>query len=80
MLMKTFITMAFMIWGMACTPGGSTLNNQQSPAQTKARSTPVGVGDVAPDFTLEDQSGNKITLSEARGRSPVTLVFYRGYW
>jgi cytochrome oxidase Cu insertion factor (SCO1/SenC/PrrC family) len=44
------------------------------------RAAPVAVGDTAPDFTLEDQNGHKITLSEARGKSPVVLVFYRGYW
>ena len=44
------------------------------------RSTPIAVGDVAPDFTLEDQNGHKVTLSDARGKSPVVLVFYRGYW
>lgn len=44
------------------------------------RSTPIGIGDVAPDFTLEDQTKNKVTLSDARGKSPVVLVFYRGYW
>ncbi len=80
MLMKTFITLAFMLWGMAYTTGESTVNNQQSPAQMKARNTPVGVGDVAPDFTLEDQNGQKVKLSDARGKSPVVLVFYRGYW
>lgn len=51
----------------------------QSP-NAALRSTPVTVGDVAPDFTLEDQNKNNITLSEARGKSPVVLVFYRGYW
>lgn len=44
------------------------------------RTGPVAVGEVAPDFTLEDQNGNKLTLSDARGKSPVVLVFYRGYW
>jgi len=44
------------------------------------RSTPIGVGDMAPDFTLEDQNRNKIILSSARSQSPVLLVFYRGYW
>jgi len=44
------------------------------------RATPVMVGETAPDFTLEDQSKRKITLSESRGKSPVVLVFYRGYW
>jgi len=47
---------------------------------TTARKTPISVGDVAPDFTLEDQNGHKIALSDARGKSPVVLVFYRGYW
>jgi peroxiredoxin len=35
----------------------------------------VGVGDVAPDFTLVNQRGDKVTLSDLRGRK-VVLVFY----
>jgi len=33
------------------------------------RATPVTVGETAPDFTLEDQSRRKVTLSESRGRA-----------
>jgi len=44
------------------------------------RVTAVTVGETAPDFTLDDQNRRKITLSESRGKSPVVLVFYRGYW
>jgi len=44
------------------------------------RATPVAVGEIAPDFTLESHQGTKVTLSEAREISPVVLVFYRGYW
>ena len=44
------------------------------------RTGPVVVGEVAPDFTLQDHNGQKVTLSDARGKSPVVLVFYRGYW
>ena len=44
------------------------------------RTSPVGVGDVAPDFTLQDQNGHPATLSASRGQRPVVLVFYRGYW
>ena len=44
------------------------------------RSTPIGVGDMAPDFTLEDQNRNQVTLSDVRGKRSVVLVFYRGYW
>jgi len=47
---------------------------------TSLRSSPIGVGDTAPEFTLEDQNQNKIRLSDARDKSPVVLVFYRGYW
>lgn len=34
---------------------------------------------VAPDFTLTDQNGKRVRLSDARG-SKAVLVFYRGYW
>ena len=44
------------------------------------RGTPIGVGDSAPDFTLEDQNVRKVTLSDAHDKSPVVLIFYRGYW
>lgn len=47
-------------------------------AQTGAK--PKGVGDTAPDFTLVDHHGKKVTLSDSKGKSPVVLVFYRGYW
>ena len=35
----------------------------------------VEIGDIAPDFTLADENGEKVTLSELRGRN-VVLVFY----
>jgi peroxiredoxin len=53
--------------------------NLHSPISPQ-RSTPVGIGDFAPDFTLEDQNKNKVALADARAKSPVVLVFYRGYW
>jgi len=34
---------------------------------------------TAPDFTLTDQNGRVVTLSDFRGRN-VVLVFYRGHW
>jgi len=45
-----------------------------------ARTSPVQIGEIAPDFTLEDVQGRNVTLSAARGKTPVVLVFYRGYW
>lgn len=47
-------------------------------AQTRTK--PLTVGDTAPDFTLVDHQGQKVTLSDSKGKNPVVLVFYRGYW
>ena len=46
----------------------------------KPRNSPVQVGEVAPDFILDDQNGQKVTLSAARASAPTVLVFYRGNW
>nr|MBA3572404.1 redoxin domain-containing protein [Pyrinomonadaceae bacterium] len=53
--------------------------NSQSPT-APLRTIPIAVADIAPDFTLEDQNKNKVTLADALSKSPVVLVFYRGYW
>ena len=53
--------------------------NSRSPIYGQ-RTSPVAVGEVAPDFTLEDHNGQKVVLSDAPSKSPVVLVFYRGYW
>ena len=36
----------------------------------------IKVGDIAPDFTLEDQNGHKVSLHEFRGKKNVALAFY----
>ena len=36
----------------------------------------VSVGDVAPDFTLPDQSGVPVRLGDLVGRKTVVLYFY----
>jgi len=40
------------------------------------RTATLKVGDAAPDFTLPDQNGNKVTLSSFRGKKNVVLVFH----
>ena len=39
----------------------------------------ASVGQVAPDFSLDDQHGATFHLEEARARGPVVLVFLRGF-
>lgn len=38
--------------------------------------TAVAIGDLAPDFTLDDQDGQKVSLSSFRGKMNVLVVFY----
>lgn len=42
--------------------------------------TVLRVGVAAPEFTLVDASGRPASLADYRGKKPVVLVFYRGYW
>ena len=49
-------------------------------AGTSAHKSPISVGEMAPDFTLQDQQGRSVKMSAARRKTPVVLVFYRGYW
>jgi mycoredoxin-dependent peroxiredoxin len=47
-----------------------------STSTARAASTGPLVGEVAPDFTLKDQQGKKVSLSDYRGLKNVVLVFY----
>ncbi|NND38383.1 MAG: redoxin domain-containing protein [Pseudomonadales bacterium] len=37
-------------------------------------------GDAAPDFTLPNSQGEKISLSDYKGKQHLLLLFYRGSW
>ncbi len=37
-------------------------------------------GTAAPDFALPALDGRTVSLADYRGRQPVLLVFYRGWW
>lgn len=50
-------------------------NKMEAP---KSNTEPLKVGEIAPDFILNDQTGKSVQLSKAK--SAVVLVFYRGYW
>jgi peroxiredoxin len=45
--------------------------------RTEGREMPsIEVGDIAPDFELEDQNGKKVKLSQYRGKKNVLLAFF----
>jgi hypothetical protein len=63
-------------------------NAQQSPlappivpkATDAGKSTTLKLSDKAPDFALPNGDGKLVILSDYTQRSPVLLVFYRGFW
>ena len=44
------------------------------------KSHSLKMGDAAPDFTLTNATGRKVTLSEMIKKGPVILTWYRGGW
>src|SRR5882672_6021481 len=49
-------------------------------ARVPAPPTALRVGDPPPGFTLPDAAGRPVSLVDYRGKKPVVIVFYRGYW
>lgn len=77
MNLKVLGVITLIIGSFACAKLNSPLTGA---GDLKPRNSPVVVGEVAPDFTLEDHNNRKVTLSSARGSMPTVLVFYRGNW
>jgi len=49
-----------------------------APAQSPR--TALKVGDKAPEIALPNGDGKLVMLSEYTARTPVVVVFYRGFW
>ena len=65
----------FVLLMLMCTaalaPGGFAADKPAEAPPPK-----IKVGDMAPDFTLTDQSGNKVSLHDFKGKKNVALAFY----
>lgn len=77
--MKIKLTAALLLFFFALSCSTSNPNSTLD-TELKPRTEPVKIGEMAPDFTLEDQNGKKVTLSALRGSAPTVLAFYRGNW
>jgi hypothetical protein len=42
--------------------------------------TMLRVGERPPELILPDAAGRPVSLADYRGKKPVVVVFYRGYW
>ena len=47
-----------------------------------SRSAPaaLSIGERVADFTVPRAGGGVVSLSDARDRGPVAIIFYRGHW
>lgn len=77
----------WMGWALPAAPllfaGFATLGSVADATQMKrltANGYGVKIGQPAPDFVLEDQDGNKVKLSDYRGKRHMLLIFVRGDW
>lgn len=77
MKIKLAAALLFFLIALSCSP--SKINSGLD-AELQPRNEPVQIGEMAPNFTLEDQNGQKVTLSALRGNAPTVLAFYRGNW
>ena len=49
-------------------------------ASAQAPRTTLKVGDKAPEIALPNGDGKLVTLADYTARTPVVIVFYRGFW
>ena len=80
--MKALLLTLMIILAAAATPAQTPQSPLAPPKMPTASRTDTGlkVGDKAPDFALPNGDGKLVMLSEYTARSPVVLVFYRGFW
>ena len=56
--------------------GGASYGQAASQSAPVAPTTQLKVGMAAPDFELTDTAGNKVKLSDFKGKKNVVLAFY----
>ena len=77
-LRRRWYTWAVLVLSVVLVLGGAAFNFVL--ARIPAVQTTLRVGERAPEFTLPDATGRPVALADYRGKKPVVIVFYRGYW
>lgn len=65
--------LAFFVAALSLIATGSAT---QAADQNSTPDPKIKVGDTAPDFTLRDQTGKEVKLSDFHGKKNVVLAFY----
>lgn len=74
--MKKILVILGLVIALGLSVFGQTPTPTPRPAPTPAPYEKLRVGDMAPDFNLPDLKGNKVKLSDFRGKANVVLAFY----
>ncbi len=69
--MRTRAISSFLVAALLLVAISATAADQASTPDPK-----IKVGDTAPDFTLRDQNGKEVKLSDFHGKKNVVLAFY----
>jgi cytochrome oxidase Cu insertion factor (SCO1/SenC/PrrC family) len=77
-LARRWYAWAGLVLSLVLLLGGATFNFVL--ARIPAVHTTLRVGERPADFTLADAAGRPVSLADYRGKKPVVIVFYRGYW
>jgi cytochrome oxidase Cu insertion factor (SCO1/SenC/PrrC family) len=78
--MKSLLLMLAVLFLFEQDPISAQTGLKDGTKETATELDRVKVGEPAPDFTLQDSDGRKVTLADYRGTKNVVLVFYRGHW
>jgi cytochrome oxidase Cu insertion factor (SCO1/SenC/PrrC family) len=79
--MKKKIAALLLLLAMIALPAlgqapGAAAQTKPTTAPPPAPKTHLKVGEAAPDFTLTDTEGNKVSLHDFKGKKNVVLAFY----
>jgi cytochrome oxidase Cu insertion factor (SCO1/SenC/PrrC family) len=69
-----FAVLAFLLFAFFCYETLYVLKQVPLSAQAPR------IGEKAPEFTLPDQNGKQIALTDLLSPNGAILIFYRGYW
>jgi len=73
MMRMPAMLLALAVLTLACKNGG-TANTTTTETPTVKDGAPVG--SLAPDFSVGDEAGKTVKMSDLRGKQPVLLAFY----
>lgn len=77
---KIFGISLLLLCGLSGAAAAQETKTAKPPAAGAGVAAALQVGQDAPDFTLEDAQGHRVSLADTRGQTPTLIYFFRGWW